>query len=343
MIVHLDTDTTPEDTALHALTLVQNWLAQDHPTGTRLALITHGALATHPNEPVPALTQSTAWGLIRTAQSEHPGHFTLIDTDNTPASHHALPTALTTNEPQLALRQGHILTPRLTKTTPTTNPTTLNPNGTVLITGATGALGKLIAEHLITHHHITHLHLTSRRGPQAPDAPQLLTHLTNLGATVTLTACDTTDRNALHHLLTTMPHQHPLTAVIHAAGILHDTTLETLTPHTLNHVLHPKTQAAHHLHELTQHHNLDAFILFSSIAGIIGNPGQANYAAANTYLDALAQHRHAQGLPATSIAWGLWEQPHGMAATLTTTDLARLARTGITPLTTTEALTHFDT
>ncbi|MDJ1138602.1 beta-ketoacyl reductase, partial [Streptomyces iconiensis] len=268
----------------------------------------------------------------------------------------ALNTALNTNEPQLALRNGHILLPRLTPT-PTPTPETgtgtetgnpppqppLNPNGTVLITGATGALGQLIAEHLITHHGIRHLLLTSRRGPHAPHADTLTHHLTQLGAHTTLLPCDTANRQELTNLLTHIPTQHPLTAVIHTAGVLDDALLTDLTPDRIDTTLRPKTDAAHHLHELTTHHPLDAFILFSSITGITGTPGQANYAAANTYLDALAQHRHTLGLPATSLAWGLWQQPHGMTAQLTTTDLTRITRTGITPLTTHEALHLFDT
>ncbi|WP_037834865.1 SDR family NAD(P)-dependent oxidoreductase, partial [Streptomyces sp. NRRL F-4474] len=117
---------------------------------------------------------------------------------------------------------------------------------------------------------------------------QLHNELTAAGAHITITACDTSNRTQLAQLLDTIPTDHPLTTVIHAAGTLNDATLNNLTPHHITHVLHPKTDAAHHLHELTTHHNLTHFILFSSIAGLIGNPGQANYAAANTYLDALA-------------------------------------------------------
>ncbi|TXS74624.1 SDR family NAD(P)-dependent oxidoreductase [Streptomyces sp. sk2.1] len=223
-----------------------------------------------------------------------------------------------------------------------TLPRGLDPEGTVLITGATGTLGSLLARHLVTHHHTRHLLLTSRSGPHAPGATRLTDELTDLGATVTLTACDTTDHDALAHLIDTIPTNHPLTAVIHTAGTLDDATIDTLTPHQLNTVLTPKTHAAWNLHTLTRHHDLTAFILYSSAAGTLGNPGQANYAAANTFLDALAHHRHTQGLPATSIAWGLWSETSNMTGHLDGTALNRLSRTGVVALSTEEGLALFD-
>ncbi|WP_432084672.1 SDR family NAD(P)-dependent oxidoreductase, partial [Streptomyces sp. WAC 04229] len=181
---------------------------------------------------------------------------------------------------------------------------------TVLITGGTGTLGALLARHLVTHHHVKHLHLTSRRGPHAPAATQLHHDLTTLGATVTITATDTTNPHTLKTLLTTLTHQtpHPLTAIIHTAGTLNDALLHHQTPHHLTHTLTPKADTAYHLHHLTTQLQtpLTHFILYSSAAGHLGNTGQANYAAANTFLDALATHRHTHHQPATSLAWGLW-------------------------------------
>ncbi|MCX5269786.1 type I polyketide synthase [Streptomyces sp. NBC_00199] len=223
-----------------------------------------------------------------------------------------------------------------------TLPRALDVEGTVLITGATGALGSLLARHLVTHHHIRHLHLTSRTGGDAPGATQLTDDLTRLGATVTLTPCDITDPTALAHLIDTIDPHHPLTAVVHTAGLLDDGTVDTLTPHRLDTVLAPKADAAWHLHRLTRHHDLTAFVLYSSAAGLLGNPGQANYAAANTFLDALAHHRHTQGLPATSLAWGLWDQASRMTGHLDGTALSRLSRTGVTALTPQEGLALFD-
>ncbi|MDX3580158.1 SDR family NAD(P)-dependent oxidoreductase, partial [Streptomyces sp. FL07-04A] len=221
-------------------------------------------------------------------------------------------------------------------------PRALDVEGTVLITGATGALGGLLARHLVTRHHIRHLHLTSRTGPHAPGAAGLTADLTALGATVTLTACDLGDPDALARLVDAVDPRHPLTAVVHTAGLLDDGTVDTLTPHRLDTVLTPKADAAWHLHRLTRHHDLSAFVLYSSAAGLLGNPGQANYAAANTFLDALAHHRHTQGLPATSLAWGLWDQESRMTGHLDGTALGRLSRTGVRALTPQEGLALFD-
>ncbi|MGX1887868.1 SDR family NAD(P)-dependent oxidoreductase, partial [Streptomyces sp. NPDC055287] len=223
-----------------------------------------------------------------------------------------------------------------------TVPRSFTSGGTVLITGGTGALGALTARHLVTHHGVTRLLLTSRRGPEAEGAEQLRTELTALGAHITLTACDAADHNALTHLINTIPTEHPLTAVIHTAGVLDDTTIETLTPQQLDTVLRPKADAAWNLHHLTQDKDLDAFILFSSMGGVLGAPGQGNYAAANTYLDALAQHRRAQGLPATSLAWGLWAEATGMTGHLTEADVTRMTRSGFPPISSKDGLAFFD-
>jgi polyketide synthase 12 len=223
-----------------------------------------------------------------------------------------------------------------------TVPRGLDPEGTVLITGATGSLAQLLAHHLVTEHGIRHLLLASRRGPTADSAAQLTADLNAAGAQATLTACDVTDPAALTTLLDTIPHSHPLTAVIHTAGVLDDGLITTLTDEQLTTVLKPKVDAAWHLHHLTRHHDLAAFVLYSSAAGLLGNAGQANYAAANTFLDALAHHRHTQGLPATSLAWGLWNTTHGMAAQLDERALGRLAQTGVLPLSAGEGLRQFD-
>nr|ANR02553.1 LodL [Streptomyces sp.] len=220
-------------------------------------------------------------------------------------------------------------------------PQPLNPDGTVLITGGTGTLGALTAHHLATHG-TRHLLLTSRQGPHAPGATDLVDKLRNLGAQVTIATCDTADRTALTHLLDQIPTDHPLTAVIHCAGTLDDGTVPALTPDRFEGVLRPKVDAALHLHDLTRHLDLSAFVLYSSAAGVLGGPGQANYATANTFLDALAQHRRAQGLPATSLAWGHWEQASAMTGHLDRTDLARIGRTGLLPMSPEYGLALFD-
>ncbi|MFE2729161.1 SDR family NAD(P)-dependent oxidoreductase, partial [Kitasatospora sp. NPDC059327] len=222
-----------------------------------------------------------------------------------------------------------------------TMPAGPDPDGTVLITGGTGALGALVARHLVTDHGAKHLLLLGRRGPEAPGATELTAELTALGARVTITACDTADREDLAHAIADIPAAHPLTTVVHAAGVLDDAVITSLTPTQLATVLRPKVDAAWHLHELTRDADLGAFVLFSSSAAVLGGPGQANYAAANTFLDALAQHRRAAGLPGQSIAWGLWERASGMTGHLEAADLTRLRRSGVSPLADAEGLAMF--
>jgi NAD(P)-dependent dehydrogenase (short-subunit alcohol dehydrogenase family)/acyl carrier protein len=214
-------------------------------------------------------------------------------------------------------------------------------DGTVLITGATGALGAAVARHLVTEHGVRDLLLVGRRGDAAPGAVELRSQLGELGARATIAACDVADRAALAALLDTVPADRPLTAVVHAAGVLDDRVFDALTPESLEAVLRPKADAARHLSDLTRDLDLAAFVLFSSVQGLLGGAGQANYAAANTYLDALAQHRRAGGLVATSLAWGPWAEG-GMAAGLGETDRRRFARVGIHALTPGQGLRLLD-
>ncbi|MFG2632287.1 SDR family NAD(P)-dependent oxidoreductase, partial [Streptomyces sp. NPDC048473] len=210
-----------------------------------------------------------------------------------------------------------------------TMPPAPSPQGTVLITGATGAIGRIVARRYVTEYGARNLLLVSRSGPAAEGAAELEAELTALGATVTITACDTSDRASLAALLAEIPAGKPLSAVVHAAGVIDDGVLTSLTAEQIATVLRPKIDAAWHLHELTLDHAPAEFVLFSSVAGVIGNPGQANYAAANSFLDALAQYRHAQGLPAHSVAWGVWDTSDGMAEAHAR---RRADRSGIQPL-----------
>ncbi|MFC5219025.1 type I polyketide synthase [Streptomyces coerulescens] len=217
-------------------------------------------------------------------------------------------------------------------------PSPWNADGTVLITGGTGGLGAEVARHLVTEHGVRDLLLLSRRGPEAPGAPELASELDELGARVEVRACDVSDRAALAAVLDGVD----LSGVVHAAGVLDDGLVADLTPERLARVMAAKAESALHLHELTADHDLSAFVLFSSFAGVVGNAGQAAYAAANNVLDALAVIRQAQGLPAVSLAWGMWANADGMGGTLGAAELERMARQGFPALETGEGLALLD-
>ncbi|MFE3639264.1 SDR family NAD(P)-dependent oxidoreductase, partial [Streptomyces sp. NPDC059168] len=336
-------------TATHrALATVQGWLDNGRFTDVRLAVVTRGAVATGTDtDPEAAdLAHAPVWGLVRAAQAENPGRFVLVDLDGDEATVRALPAVVASDEPELAVRGGVIHAPRLARVaagaTLGTDGRRIDPRGTVLVTGASGGLAGLLARHLVAEHGVRHLLLTSRRGAEAEGAAELTAALSGAGAHVTWAACDVGDRDALAALLGSVPAEHPLTAVVHTAAVLDDGVVDLLTPERVDRVLRPKAEAALHLHELTRDLDLSAFVLFSAAAGTLGGAGQANYAAANVFLDALARHRRARGLTALSLVWGMWAEERGMAGRLTGAERSRAARGGVTPLSAAEGLALFD-
>jgi polyketide synthase 12 len=356
-----------------ALDLAQAWVRDERFTHARLVLATRGAVAVDDDEDVCDLPAAAVWGLLRSAQSEHPGRFVLVDLDDGPACWAGLPAALLHDEPQMAARESTFAALRLARVARTAasivdpkdppqrsasvsseegatsatgvsvGPLALDPRDTVLIVGGTGNLGRLVAKRLVTTHGARNLVLVSRRGRDAEGSSELETELDALGAETRVVGCDVTDRSQLRALLESIPSEHPLRVVVHAAAVLEDGVIDSLTHAQLDRVLAPKVDAAWHLHELTEDLDLSAFVLFSSAAGVFGNPGQGNYAAANTFLDALVAHRRARDLAGVSLAWGLWQQIGEMSTNdLSERDRARMVRSGFAPLSEEEGLELLD-
>ncbi|NDZ86209.1 SDR family NAD(P)-dependent oxidoreductase, partial [Streptomyces sp. SID10115] len=319
-LLALDEEPHPEHPAVPAGLAATTALVQalgDNGTDVVLRTLTQGAVSTGAADALTRPVQAQVWGLGRVAALEYPRLWGgLVDL---PAriDHQSLnrlaaalaPAPAARDEDQIAIRPSGIHARRLAHApaTPRNSGVSWQPRGTTLITGGTGGIGAVLARWL-AREGAPHLLLTSRRGPDAPGAQELAAELRGLGTAVTLTACDVSDPRQLRDLLDGTPPEHPLTAVIHAAGMTDLTSIADLTTARLDDVLGSKSDAARNLHELTRDMDLTAFVMFSSGAGVWGSGQQGAYGAANHFLDALADHRRSQGLPATSIAWGPWAE-----------------------------------
>jgi NAD(P)-dependent dehydrogenase (short-subunit alcohol dehydrogenase family)/acyl carrier protein len=341
-----DPATAARGLVTRAIALLQRWLSVEQLAESRLLFITRGAVAVDTEDVDPAL--SAIWGLVRSAASEHPGCFALLDVDASPPDlSRILP--LTEREPQLAIRNGEVRAVRLKRVAASADdepPAVEDAFGTeagiVLVTGGTSGLGALIARHLAEARLTDHLALMSTSGAEAPEAAGIRADVEKHGVDVSFHSCDVSNRGEVEALLRSLSREGRLRGVIHAAGALDDGVLESMNPERVATVFRPKVDGAWNLHELTKGMDLSAFILFSSVAGVVGSPGQANYAAANTFLDALASHRRATGLPASSISWGLWREASAMLADLGEEKLERIKRAGFSELASDRVLELFD-
>ncbi|MEU3188554.1 SDR family NAD(P)-dependent oxidoreductase, partial [Streptomyces sp. NPDC006923] len=337
VLVRTPTTGSVREVTAGILAVLRDWLADARFEDSRLVVVTRDAATD--------MAQGAVWGLVRSAQSEHPGRFVLADVDDDPRSMAALADVTGSGEPQMSVRAGEVRIARLARLAVPQAGKPWEADGTVLITGGTGGLGALLARHLVTERGVRDLLLVSRRGADAEGAAELVGELTASGADVQVAACDVADRDALAEVLASISTERPLRAVIHAAGVVDDGVIDALTPERLDTVLRPKADAAWHLHELTRDLDLTAFVMFSSVAGILGTPGQGNYAAANGALDALAGHRRGLGLPGLALAWGPWvledTARRGMTADLEASDVERMTRVGMPPFSAEQGLTLF--
>ena len=300
------------------------------------------AAGTKPEGQAMRLEASPLWGLMRTARNEHPElNLRLADLgeDISPS----ISSVLTHNaEPECAVRQDRVFVPRMQRVTSTLmteqyKQQLIRTDGAVLITGGIGDLGARVARWLVSEHKVCDLVLTSRRGMGTPGAQALVAELSRLGAKVTVVASDIADPASIQSIMAMFNTDRPLRGVVHAAGVSDSGVLSAMTPERCATTLRPKVHGAWLLHQATLDMDLDVFMMFSSISGLLGMQGLANYAAANTFLDALAHSRRAQGLPATSVAYGTWGGD-GMASRLTRTTRSHLTQFGLDPLEPAEAL-----
>ena len=289
------------------------------------------------------------WGLMRTARNEHfELMLRLVDVGREEADIDCISSALISvlnTEPECVVRQGRVLVPRMGPIKAGRNPLPsakhhrlMRSDGAVLITGGLGHLGGYAARWLASNHSIRDLVLVSRHGMSDPRAEALVDELSQLGARVAILASDISDPDSVSSIMATFTPGRPLRGVIHAAGVVDSGILSSMTSKRCDTAIAPKAYGAWLLHQATRDLDLDLFVMFSSISGVLGMPGLANYAAANTFLDALAHMRHAQGLSGTSVAYGTVAGDGGMEARLGNSARSHLANFGLSPLTTEQGM-----
>ncbi len=352
--------------SVHAVThavlaVLQSWLGRDQTAV--LVVVTRGAVGLA-GQDVTDLAGAAVWGLVRSAQAEHPGRIVLLDTDididldgGPDASIDWIGLA-GLGEPQLVVRAGVAYGGRLAAVAPVAVLPDADGDGgvvaarggveglvggTVLVTGGTGMAGGVLARHVVAAYGVGHVVLASRGGDTAPGVAEVVAGLEALGARVSVAGCDVADADAVAGLVGGLPQGfRPWCGVIHAAGVLDDGVVTSLTPERIDAVLAAKVDGAWNLHEATRGLGLSMFVLCSSVAGVAGSAGQGNYAAGNAFLDALAAHRRAGGLAGVSVAWGLWEQTSALTGHLGGRDVARMTRGGVAAMSTGQAVEFFD-
>ncbi|MFJ8743085.1 type I polyketide synthase [Embleya sp. NPDC127516] len=338
----VDPATAAHRSAHSVLAALQEWPADERLAHTRVVLLTRGAVAAGPGSPPdPAL--ATAWALAASAQSEYPDRIRLVDLDDRDASRSALVDAVASDAPQVAVRDGVLLIPSLVRVAAASaaRGATWRTDGTVLVTGGLGTLGRLVVRHLVVTHGVRRVVVVSRSGESGPGAAEFVKELSAEGADIRVVAGDVGDRRALEDVLASIPTEYALTGVVHMAGVLDDGILAAQTPERLDRVLRPKADGAWHLHEATAGSDV-AFVAFSSVSSVLGPAGQAGYAAANAFVDALMAQRRAAGLHGVSLGWGLWQARSGLTEAMAEADVRRIARSGVRALSDAQGLALFD-
>ncbi|MEU3391565.1 SDR family NAD(P)-dependent oxidoreductase [Streptomyces albidoflavus] len=348
VVLAAPTELEPVDEQVHsttswALEAMQRWLrAPDLEGRVLLTCVTRDAIAV-PGDEAFDLGSSALWGMVRSAQTEHPGQFRIVDVSTGDLSRPRLiEAALKRTDAQLAVRAGRILRPQLTPHEGAGADLPELGDGAIVITGGTGTIGRELARHLVTRWGTRSLALLSRSGDGAPGIDPFRGELTALGAEVRVFRTDVSDAQDVSSALAQVRAERPIIGVVHAAGVLDDSLVSNMTPQQLHRVLRSKVDSVVNLDAATTDDELRFFTLFSSLYGVLGGPGQANYAGANAFLDQFAHWRRSQGRPANAVAWGLWAQATGMTGHLGEGDLLRLRRNGVAPFEVREGLALFD-